>query len=108
MNVILIKSEMMKNKLKSSLLLIVTIGIFTSCDDVTQEVEEKLNGLNKKAEQLDSLINKEVDKVMALDTLINLESDKVKKLDSLINNSSSKLDAIIDKNIKTVEKIINQ
>lgn len=97
----------MRNLYKSSLPLIMAVGLLTSCGDVSKKVEEKLDNLNNKAEQLDSLVNKEINKVMALDTLINIESDKIKKLDSLINKSNSQLDSISKKGTKLLEKITN-
>lgn len=84
-----------------------TIGLFTSCADISKKAEEKLNELNNKSEYLDSLINKEMDKVIALDTLINLESNKVKKLDSLVNKTSTKLDSLTKGKIKSFENIFN-
>ncbi len=84
----------MKKIFKSSLLIIIPIGLLTSCGDISQRVEGKLNQLEQKANQLDSLVNKEFDKVMALDTLINFENKKIKKLDSIINKSASKIDSI--------------
>ncbi len=90
----------------NTLLLISVAGLLISCGDVSNRIEEKLNELNNKAEQLDSLVNKEVDKVLALDSLINMESKKVKELDSLVRKSSSKIDSIADEKIKTFKKLM--
>jgi len=98
----------MKNLLKRSVLIIVSIGLFTACVDMSKRVEEKVNKLIDKTEKLDSLVNKEFDKVIALDSLINMEGDKVKKLDSLINKSSSKIDSIANEKINLLRKIINK
>jgi len=97
----------MKRLLKNCLIIIMPIGLFTSCGDINKKVEEQLYQLEQKTNQLDSIVNKEVDKVMALDTLINFENKKIQKLDSLINKSSTKLDSIINKKTKQIENIIN-
>jgi copper homeostasis protein CutC len=69
-----------------------------------RKVEDRLDDLNKKAESLDSLVNKEVDKVLVLDSIINRESEKVKKLDSLIDRSASRLDSIVNDKINQFKK----
>jgi len=97
----------MKNSIRNFVVLLLVFISLASCGDLKREVENNLNDLKKKAESLDSLVNKEVDKVLALDSLINLESDKVKKLDSLINKSSSRLDSISNEKIESLEKLLN-
>jgi hypothetical protein len=99
------KSNFLKNKTMNNfpiktILAIVTFFSVSSCDNISKEVENKVNELKNKTESLDSVIKKETDKVLTLDSLINGESEKVKKLDSLINKNSSKIDSISSKNIK--------
>ena len=77
---------------------------FISCSEMGRKVEERLDDLNNKAESLDSLVNKEVDKVLILDSIINRESEKVKKLDSLIDRSASRLDSIVNDKINQFKK----
>jgi flagellar biosynthesis chaperone FliJ len=96
----------MKQKL-SIITIIFTLTLFSSCQQMSNKVDEKLNKLSNKADQLDSIINKEVDKVMALDSIINLEGDKVKKLDSIINNSTSKIDSIAKSKMNTLRNLVN-
>lgn len=74
-----------------------SVALFTSCENVTSSVENQLNNLTNKANQLDSVINTEMDKVMKLDSVINLEDLKIKKLDSLVEKTSSNLDSILKK-----------
>lgn len=93
--------------LKNSFSLIMVIGLFVSCNEISKKAEEQINKLNKKTEELDSLVNREIDKVMTLDTLINLENSKVKKLDSLVNKTSTKLDSLAKEKIKSLENIMN-
>ena len=95
------KNVAMRKQLKLILPVIMMMVIFISCSEMTKKVEDKLKDLTNKANSLDTLINKEIDKVIALDSIINLESDKVKMLDSLINKSSSKLDSIAREKINS-------
>jgi len=97
----------MKNLLRKGVPVIVSIGLLASCGDMSKKVEEKINELSNKTDELDSLVNKELDKVIALDSLINMEGEKVKKLDSLINKSSSKIDSIANEKINSLKKINN-
>lgn len=90
--------------LKIILLVAIFSFTFISCRDVSQKVNEKIETLNKKTESLDSLLNKEVEKVLTLDSLIDKEHQKVMKLDSLIQKSSTKLDSVVNKIIKPVNK----
>ena len=95
----------MRNQIKIMLPLM-SMFLFISCGEMTKKVEDKLQDLTNKANSLDTLIKKEIDKVMALDSIINLEGDKIKMIDSLINKSSSKLDSIAREKIKSFKLII--
>ncbi|MEO7282151.1 hypothetical protein [Gelidibacter sp.] len=97
----------MKRILTPSLLLMMTIGFFTSCNEITKRVEDKITELDAKAVYLDSLVNKEIGKVLELDTLISSENFKVKKLDSLIQRNSSKIDSVARKKIQLLDAILN-
>ncbi len=96
----------MKTFLNTKLPIIVLFLLVASCSQVSKKVEDKLNELNAKAEQLDSLVNKEVEKVLTLDTLVNFETNKIKKLDSLINNSTQKLDSLTKGRLESIKNII--
>lgn len=98
----------MENLLKKSILLMVTIALFTSCGDITKKVEDKLKVLNEKTLKLDSLVNKEFSKVPSLDSILNMKGDKMRKLDSIINKSSSKFDSISNEKINSLKKFINK
>ncbi len=91
--------------MKYSVLVIVVLLVASSCGDISQKVEDKLHLLNSKAEKLDSIVNKELDKVISLDSLIEKEGDKVKRLDSLIDKSTAKLDSITNAKKNTFEKL---
>jgi copper homeostasis protein CutC len=94
----------MKKISENHFLLVLALGLLTSCGDLSREVDKNLNELKNKAESLDSLVNKEVDKVLILDSIINRESEKVKKLDSLIERSASRLDSIVNDKINQFKK----
>ncbi len=76
------------------MLILTSVVLFSSCNNLTQEVENKLNKLNDKTLKLDSLVNNELEKVNTLDSIITKEGNKIKKLDSLIDKSSLKIDSI--------------
>jgi len=97
----------MKNLPQIYLFILSSMLLLTSCGNLSNEVEKKLDELKNKTESLDSLINNEVDKVLSLDSIINTESEKVKKLDTLINKTSSQLDSITQKGGKMLDKIMN-
>lgn len=86
---------------------LLAMGALMSCNDLNRQVEDRLNELSNKAEQLDSLIKKEVDKVNSLDSIIARERNKIKDIDSIISNSSSKFDSIANEKIRELKKIIN-
>lgn len=91
--------------MKTYILLLAVIVIATSCGDLNQKVEDKLNLLNNKADKLDSIVNNELKKVNTLDSLIEKEGSKVKRLDSLIDKSTSKIDSITNAKKNTLEKL---
>lgn len=94
-------------KLKMYFLPVIFLLLLSSCSNLTEEAEKRINELRDKTESLDSLLNREVEKVWALDSLINRESEKVQKLDSLINNSASKIDSVSKEKIKLLEELLN-
>lgn len=99
----------MKKQITKSLLCIATIGLLGSCNnEVSKKLEDKLNELDSKTEQLDSIVNREVNRVRNLDSLIDFESDKIKQLDSIITKSSSRIDSVAGKKIELLKEIINK
>jgi hypothetical protein len=80
--------------------------LMSSCTDIGKQVEEKINRINEKADQLDSLIRHETTKVLALDSLINLESDKIKQIDSLVNRSAIQFDSVKQQKIEHFKRLL--
>ncbi len=97
-----LKTVAMRTQVKLIIPLLMLVFLI-SCNEVSKNVEDRLNDLTKKAESLDSLVNKEIDKVMVLDSIINMEGNKVKVLDSLINKSTSRLDSIAKEKIRSLK-----
>ncbi len=96
----------MKHVFNKSFLLILSLGLLASCNQMNERVDQKLQELTNKATYLDSIVTKEVDKVMQLDSIINLEGEKIKKLDSLVDKSTSKIDSIANVKMKTLKNLI--
>ena len=94
-------------KRPSLLFIIITIAFLSSCSDISKKVEDKLYELESKTVQLDSIVNKEIDRVMELDTLIDFEKIKLKKLDSLIEKNASKIDSITTDKMQLLNEIVN-
>lgn len=92
-------------RMNNYFLAILALFLLSSCDEISNEADKRLNEIRNKADSLDSLVNKEFDKVLALDSLVNMESERVKKLDSLIDKTSSKLDSIATEKRKDLERI---
>ena len=96
----------MKKLINRSLLFTLAIGFFGSCSDMGKKLEEKLNELDSKAEGLDSIVDRELDRVRDLDSLIDFENVKIKKLDSVMTESSPRIDSIARKKIEALNEII--
>src|SRR5690606_40665589 len=97
----------MKEQITKSLLCIVTIGLFASCDTgVSKKLENKLNELELKTESLDSMVNSEMNSIKNFDSLINFESDKIKKLDSVVTESTSKIDSMVGGKLELLKEIL--
>lgn len=104
-----------------SLSLLLLLAFTTSCENLEGKLQEKVDLINAKAESLDSLMNKELEKVGSLDSMLNRELDKVdsldlminqklekvNSLDSLINETSSKVDSMVQGKVDRINRIIN-
>jgi hypothetical protein len=94
----------MKKALKISTVIVFTIALMTSCNDLSQKIEDNIVKLNSKTEKMDSLVNTELEKVNRLDSIINKETEKVKKLDSIIDKSALKIDSIANSKLNLLRK----
>ena len=101
------KNNPMKILLGRSIMLILSLGLLYSCENIRKQADEKLNQLNNKTKELDSLVNKETKKILALDSIINSEMEKVKALDSIVDKSSSTIDSIVRDKGKMLDNLLN-
>lgn len=88
----------MKRKTGLTTLLIagVIFALF-SCAEIKEKVDEKRQQLNDKAEKLDSMINVEMsNKKGQLDSLIDRKMEKANTLDSVIEGNPSRLDSLLN------------
>ena len=87
-------------KMKSTLVkmyLVTTVISMSSCSEVNRRVDEKVQLLEKRAGELDSLLTNEFKKVQRLDTIINDEIAKSRRLDSVIQRSRIAVDSLLNK-----------
>lgn len=108
-------------KISPTFSLLFLLVFISSCENLERKFQEKVNLINEKAESLDSLMNKELNKMGSLDSLINQELEKVdsldslinqnlekvNSLDSLINDTSSKVDSMVQGKVDRINRIIN-
>lgn len=86
--------------------LLLAASFLAACSDIDRQIEEKLNRINDKAEQLDSIVKTETQKVIALDSLIILERDKLQQLDSLVHTSVNQFDSIKQQKIDQLKRLL--
>jgi peptidoglycan hydrolase CwlO-like protein len=94
--------------LKSPMTVIASMLIFSffACNNLSEQVENKLNSLQNKTDSLDALINQEIEKVTNLDSLINTEHQKVRKLDSVIQKTGERIDSFTGNKAKQIERLV--
>ena len=97
----------MKRHTIEGLLSVVLIVIMASCNnELGQNLEDKLNAFDSKADSLDLFLNKDLDRVGKVDSLINFGNETFKKLNSVITKSSLKVDSLADKKLELLKEII--
>ena len=72
----------------------VLLFFWSSCGEINQKIDDKMDALNQSVESLDSLANDKMNRVQRLDTLVNNKMEKLQKMDSLVNRNRSKLDSL--------------
>lgn len=70
-------------------------------------MEEELDNINKRAEELDSAVNKGLDKVEDLDSTISAKTKRIKNLDSIVRKTSTRIDSIVNKSTDEINRQIN-
>ncbi len=91
-----LQSKKKLQTLSKLLLIMLWCFILIGCTKVQEETDKKLKALKTKANTLDSLMIRELNRIQQLDSLVKHEFKKVNALDSLINSTSIK-DSLINK-----------
>ena len=98
----------MKNKTNiAKILILMATTVFTGCQDMNSRVEDQLDNINKRAEELDSAVNRGLDKVEDLDSTISAKTDKIRDLDSIVRKTGTRIDSIVTKSTEKVNFIRN-
>lgn len=98
----------MKNNTNIAIILIlIATGLFTGCQEMNSRVENQLDNINKRAEELDSAVNRGLDKVEDLDSTISAKTEKIRDLDSIVRKTGSRIDSIVTKSTEKVNLIRN-
>ncbi|WP_143544396.1 hypothetical protein [Salinimicrobium sediminis] len=98
----------MKNNTNIAIILILmATGLFTGCQEMNSRVEDQLDHINKRAEELDSAVNSGLDKVEDLDSTISAKTEKIRDLDSIVRKTGSRIDSIVTKSTEKVNFIRN-
>ena len=95
----------MKNIFKPFLLLFVTAGFLVSCEESRQRATEKLNELNQKTEELNSVLDDGLQKIESLDSVVRSGAEQIKEYESLVTKSTSKIDSIAREKAKAWEEL---
>ncbi len=80
---------------------------FSGCQEVNSRVQEQLDSIEQHAEDIDSAVNKGLDKVEDLDSTITAKSRQLKSLDSIVRKTGTRLDSIVTKGAEEVNRRLN-
>lgn len=95
----------MKVILAKTALLLFTAGFLVSCEESRQKATEKLNELNQKTEELNTVLDDGLQKIESLDSVVRSGADQIKEYDSLVTRSTSRLDSIAKEKAKAWEEL---
>ena len=95
----------MKNSLKLNILVFVAACFLVSCEESRQRATEKLNELNEKTEELNTVLDDGLQKIESLDSVVRSGAEQIKEYDSLVTRSTSKLDSIAKEKAKAWEEL---
>ena len=71
--------------LKTIFQFLFAVILFTSCNELRNEVDNQLNEVKNKTNYLDSTVKDKIHKAKDIDTLIKKESENLKNLERLTN-----------------------
>lgn len=86
------------------LILLAATSLFTGCQDMNSRVEDQLNNINQHAEDLDSAVNRGLDRVENLDSTITSKTRKIRDLDSMVRKTTSRIDSIVNKSTEEINR----
>lgn len=95
----------MKQLIKHSSILLLTVGFLTSCSESRKRATEKLNELNQQAEELNSTVDDGLKKIESFDSVVRTGAGQIKKYDSIIKRGSSKIDSIAKEKTRAWEEL---
>ena len=98
---------MKKTPYISLILILLTTIFFTGCEEMNSRVEDQLNNINEHAEELDSAVNRGLDKVESLDSTIDAKSKKIRDLDSMVRKTGTRIDSIVTRGSEEINRRIN-
>ncbi|WP_029033218.1 hypothetical protein [Salinimicrobium terrae] len=96
-----------KQNLKIFFLLLGMSVILTGCQEMSSKMDEQLDNINKRAEELDSAVNRGLDKVENLDSTITAKSKRIKNLDSIVRKTTTRIDSLVNKSAKEINRGLN-
>lgn len=79
----------------------------TGCQEMNSKMEEQLDSLEKRAEELDSAVNKGLDKVENLDSTITAKSKRIRNLDSIVRKTTTRIDSIVTESTGEINRRLN-
>lgn len=88
-------------------LLLVASLFFTGCKEMDSRVNEQLDNINKRAEELDSAVNRGLDKVENLDSTITAKSKRIKNLDSIVRKTGNRIDSLVNDRTEEINRRLN-
>ena len=92
---------------KIPLLILSVSAIFTGCQEMNSKVDEQLDRINDRAEELDSAVNQGLDKVEDLDSTISAKTRRLKNLDSVVRKTSIRIDSLVNKSTEEIDRRLN-
>jgi peptidoglycan hydrolase CwlO-like protein len=95
----------MKQLIRYSIFSVLTLAFLSSCEESRERATKKFNELSQQADDINSEIDKGLEKVESLDSVVRSETQQIKEYDSIIKNSSSKIDSIAKQKTKAWEEL---
>lgn len=92
---------------KNSLILILGLGLFTSCQEARDRATEKLNELDEKTMEFNKALDDGLDRIESIDSVVKEGTSQLREVDSLVRNSTSRIDSIAREKTKAWEELTN-